>query len=265
MQDPVVQQRLQEQLRSGAFRTGPRAQRWLRETFGIVLSVEAVYYWLKSFGAKLRVPRPVHIKKNPQAPAVFVAGLEDTLAALPLTLGRPVRIWVEDEARFGLHTLVRRCWALPGVRVVLPQQRKFQWAYMFSALEIGTGRHVPLWMPGVALEITTTFLKHLAATEPDAEHIVIWDGAGFHPRPGLHEIPPHVHLVRLPPYSPELNPVEKLWDILKDGVCNQIFTTLDALYEALVTEMEPFKQAHHVFQLLGNSDMLASANDSSKN
>ncbi|HSI84084.1 MAG TPA: winged helix-turn-helix domain-containing protein [Candidatus Methylacidiphilales bacterium] len=46
-------------------------QIWLQEIFGIILSVEAVYFWLKSFGAKLRVPRPVHIKKNPQAPTVF--------------------------------------------------------------------------------------------------------------------------------------------------------------------------------------------------
>ena len=263
MQDAVLQQQLRENLASGTFRTGPQMRRWLEEKHGIALSVQAVYYWLKSFGAKLRVPRPVHIKKNPQAPAAFVAGLEDTLAALPLPPGRPVRLWVEDEARFGLHTLVRRCWALPGVRVVLPQQRKFQWAYMFSALEISTGRHFPLWMPGVDLGITTTYLEQLAASEPDAEHIIIWDGAGFHPRTGLHPLPGNVHLLRLPPYSPELNPVEKLWDIIKDGICNRIFPTLDDLYDALVIEMEPFQQPERVFQLLGNSDMLASANVSS--
>lgn len=264
MQDAGLQQQLRENFAAGAFRTCEQMRRWLRATHGIVLHLKAGYYWLKSFGAKLRVPRPVHIKKDPQAPAAFVAGLEDTLAALPLRPGRPVRVWVEDEARFGLHTLVRRCWALPGVRVVLAHQRKYQWAYMFSALEIGTGRHVPLWMPGVDLGITTTFLEHLAASEPGAEHIILWDGAGFHPRPELHPLPAHIHLIRLPPYSPELNPVEKLWDIVKDGISNTIFPTLDLLYEhGLVPELEPFKNPNRVLQLLGNSSMIASVNASS--
>lgn len=264
MHDPAVQQRLTDMIDSGAFRTGTQAQEWLAATLGIHLSLTGVYYWLKSFGAALRVPRPVHIKKDPQATVTFLATLEQRLTELPLRPGRPVRIWVEDEARFGLHTLVRRCWARRGRRVVLPAVRKYQWHYLYSALEIVTGRIHNVWMPGVDLGITTSFLTSLAAAEPDADHIILWDGAGFHPRPELHPVPENVHILRLPPYSPELNPVEKLWDVIKDGLCNRIFPTLDDLLAAIAPELEPFLHPQRVLQLLGRSPMLALANASSK-
>ncbi|HSI83083.1 MAG TPA: winged helix-turn-helix domain-containing protein, partial [Candidatus Methylacidiphilales bacterium] len=102
MQAAEVQEQFQEKIDLGAFRTAGQAQRWLQETFGIRLAVKSVYYWLKKvLRAALRVPRPVHEKKNPQATDTFLATLHDVLASLPLEPDRPVRIWVQDEARFG--------------------------------------------------------------------------------------------------------------------------------------------------------------------
>jgi hypothetical protein len=72
-------------------------------------------------------------------------------------------------------------------------------------------------LPGVSLELSRLFLERLAARDPDAEHVVIWDQAGFHPQPGLHELPARVHVLPLPPYSPELNPVE----VIGDGISFQ--------------------------------------------
>ena len=265
MQALSVREQLQQKIDEGAFRTAAQAQHWLRETFGIRLALPTIYYWLKKvLRAALRVPRPVHEKKNPQATESFLATLHDALASLPLEPGRPVRIWVQDEARFGLHTLVRRCWARRGLRVVLRHQRKYKWAYMYGALEIETGQAFTMWMPGVDLGITRTFLEQLAASEPDAEHIIIWDGAGFHQKTGTHALPAHIHVMQLPPYSPELNPIEKLWDVLKDALCNHIFPTLDDLYNALVLELKAFNLPQRTLQLLGQSHMLALANASSK-
>jgi hypothetical protein len=136
------------------------------------------------------------LKKDPQAAEAFVAGLEAKLRALPLELGRPVRVWVQDEGRFGLHTIVRRCWGLRGVRVVKTHQKKYQWGYLYGALEIGTGRTEALFMPHAALEVSEAFLRHLALSEPEAEHVVIWDGAGFHQKSGTHALPDRVHVVQ---------------------------------------------------------------------
>ena len=77
------------------------------------------------------------------------------------------------------------------------------------------------------------FLEQIAASDPYAEHVIIWDGAGFHHRPEDPRLPKNLHLLPLPPYSPELNPIERLWDIAKDQICNRVFETLDAMEEKL--------------------------------
>ena len=264
LQDEQLQQELGEQLAAGNFRTAGQAVRWLRERHGIERTIWSIYYWLKKCGATLRVPRPVHLKKDPQAAAAFPAELEAKLRALPLEPGRAVRVWVQDEGRFGLHTIVRRCWGLRGVRVVKTNQKKYQWGYLYGALEIGTGKFEALFMPNVGLEVSEVFLRHLAASQPEAEPIVIWDGAGFHQKAGIHVLPDRVHVIQLPAYSPELNPIEKLWDVLKDGVCNRLFHSIDELWQALCVELQPFDQPERVHRLLGSNLILAPANASSK-
>lgn len=153
LQEPQVQQQLQAKLRAGDFRTAGQMSRWLEQALGIKRQPSSLYYWLKRCGAVLRVPRPVHLKKDPPATAAFPVELEAKLRALPLEPGRPVRIWVQDEGRFGLHTIVRRCWGLRGVRVVKTNQKKYQWGYLYGALEIRHGQdrsplHAQRWPGG---------------------------------------------------------------------------------------------------------------------
>jgi transposase len=84
------------------------------------------------------------------------------------------------------------------------------------------------------------FLKHRAQSEPEAEHVVIRDGAGFHQKSGTRALPDRIHLIRLPVYSPEFNPIEKLWDVLKDGLCNRLFHSMEELWQALCHEWNRF-------------------------
>lgn len=264
LQEPQVQSQLQAKLRAGDFRTAGQVSRWLEQGLGIKRKPSSLYYWLKKCGAVLRVPRPVHLKKDPQTAAAFPVELEAKLRALPLEPGRPVRLWVQDEGRFGLRTIARRRRGLRGVRVVKTNQKKYQWGRLYGALEIGTGRTETLFMPNVGLEVSETFLRHLAQSEPEAEHIVLWDGAGFHRKAGMHALPDRVHVIQLPAYSPELNPIEKLWDVLKDGLRNRLFHSMEELWQALCVELEPFYQPERVHQLLGSGPLLAPANASSR-
>jgi transposase len=64
-------------------------------------------------------------------------------------------------------------------------------------------------------------------------HIVIRDGAGFHQDEGAAELPANVRVIRLPPYSPELNPVERLWDVVQDRICNRVWKALEELMAAI--------------------------------
>ena len=88
------------------------------------------------------------------------------------------------------------------------------------------------FLPSVSLELSRGFLQQIAQSDPQAEHVVIWDQAGFHPRPADASLPARIHLLPLPPYSPELNPVEGLWDQTQDVTSNRHFADLDQLEEA---------------------------------
>jgi transposase len=111
------------------------------------------------------------------------------------------------------------------------------------------------------LECSHLFLQQLAAAEPDATHVVIWDGAGFHPQDGAAGLPDNVRLLALPPYSPELNPIEGLWDRLKDHLCNKVYASLRALENAITDFLRPFwENPERVRDLIGQGWLLARAN-----
>ncbi len=238
--DPKVQAELQAGLQAGRWRTAGQVAAWLQETHGIKRAVKSLYYWLGKVGGALRVPRPCHVKQDPAATAAFRAGLEASLQKLELPKERPVRIWVADESRFGLHTQSRRCWALRGQRVVLPREQRYEWEYVYGAVEVVQGLAQFQYLPSVSLALSTGFLQQLADSDPAAEHVVIWDQAGFHPRPGAPALPARIHLLPLPPYSPELNPVEGLWDQVQDVTGNRHFAGLDQLEAALTQALRPF-------------------------
>ena len=108
-------------------------------------------------------------------------------------------------------------------------------------MKVVEGRAEFQFLPSVSLELSGGFLQPLAVRAVRAEQVVIWDQAGVHPRPGEATLPARIHhRLPLPPHSPELNPVEGLWDQTQDVTCNQHFASLDALEETLTQALRPF-------------------------
>ena len=104
------------------------------------------------------------------------------------------------------HRWWRRGERAPGTR-----QIGYQWAYIFSAVRPDTGDDVTLVMPSVNAKVMDLFLAHFADTlDQDAHAVMMCDGAGWHDERAL-TVPDNVTLALLPPYSPELNPVERVW------------------------------------------------------
>lgn len=263
MQSEEVQNDLAEGLREGRWRTGPQMLAWLRKTHGITLSQTQGYYWLGKLGGALKVPRPVHTKKDEALAADFQEHLYEKLKALNIPAGSRVKVWVQDEARIGLHDAQRRCWSLRGMRVVKKRQQEYHWCYVCGALDVVTGASEFRLLPTVGLELTQGFLEQIAHSDPDAHHVIIWDQAGFHFRPGDCRLPERVHVLPLPPYSPELNPAEKVWDVLKDALCNQVYSGIRDLEDAACHALQPFlKEAERVRSLVGNGWIYLQANNS---
>lgn len=263
LQNAKVQKALQQGLKEGRWMSEPQLANWLEKKHGIRLKPRCLYYWLGKFAGALKVPRPVHHKKDEAAAVSFKAHLLNELNRLHLPEGRRVRVWVADECRYGLHSFTRRCWGLRGVRVVKRVQQKYQWGYVYGALEVVEGASQFRFMPSVSLDFSGDFLAQIAASDPEAEHVVIQDQAGFHHRPGDARLPAHLHLLPLPPYSPELNPAEKVWDVIKDSIANRVFGTLDSIERSLTAALRPFwEDPRRVLDLVGDGWLHVQANAS---
>ena len=245
---------LQEGLRQGQWKRAKEIQQWLARRHRVKMATSGVYYWLGKLGGVLKVPRKTHAKKDAAKSVEFQQTLCDKLKSLNVAGGRPVRIWVADEHRYGLIPVVRKCWTLRGLRPTAPYQTRYEWGYLYSALEVdGANACEFLCLPEVNLTMSRLFLQQLVARDPYAEHVVIWDQAGFHPRPGDPIVPTHVHLLSLPPYSPELNPVEAIGDVIKDRLGNTLWATLDAMEDAIGEELRPiYETAERVRSLVSH-------------
>ena len=221
--------------------------------------MSGVYYYLGKVGGGWKVPRKTHAKKDAAQAELFKTELAERLPARPLEMGRPVRVWVADEHRYGLISVRRRCGGLRGVRVTAPDQTKYVWGYLHSALALD-GQHAAqaLFSSSVHLETSGKFLGQIQQRDPQAQHVVIWDQAGFPPRTGHPTVPAGIQLLSLPPDSPELNPVEKIGAFIKDAVCNRVWHTLEAIAAAIRAELEPlWKIPERGAQLTGQEGWLA--------
>jgi transposase len=96
-----------------------------------------------------------------------------------------------------------------------------------------TGHAEGLLSPQLNTKVVNTFLELFSQAIPENEHaVMVWDGAGFHTSGSL-TVPENVSLVKLPPYSPELNPIENLWHYLKSHFwSNRAYDDYDALEKA---------------------------------
>lgn len=262
----AVRLQLDAGLQEGRWTSATQAQRWLRKEHGIEACYGTVWSWLKKLGGVLRVPRPQHPKNDPRVMEEFKAQLGDKLQALGLAPGTRVKIWLMDEARLGLHTPLRRVWVKRGDRPIKIKQTKYEWDYLYGSLEVLEGAAHFAHIPSVSLDWDKEYLGNLVRTDPQATHIVIRDQAGFHLRDQDPRLPSQVRIIDLPPYSPQLNPCEQLWDVLKDDIANVVFETIEALRKGIKPSLQRFwEDSTQVLSLIGRPWLRSSANTSPKN
>lgn len=133
-----------------------------------------------------------------------------------------------DESRFGLLSIQRRCLTIRGVKPITPYQHRFQNFYLYGAYSTFDGDQFILELPRCNGDGFQQYLDEFALHRPNEFKIIILDNGAFHKASTL-EVPNGIALLFLPPYSPELNPAEKVWRWIKDRLANQVFKTLDLL------------------------------------
>jgi transposase len=149
---------------------------------------------------------------------------------------RAVELGAENEARLGLKPIARRVWALRGHRPAAHGQTKYRWLYVFGFVHPASGRNLKLILPAANTEWMGLALAEFARwADPEGRKllVVLVDNAGWHvaKRPA---VPENLVLHRLPPCTPELQPAEPLWPLVREAAANRGFAELEQMEPVLV-------------------------------
>ncbi len=162
-----------------------------------------------------------------------------------------IDVWFQDEARIGQQNTVTRIWAKTGTRPRVVRQRQFLSTYIFGAVCPGTGDSSAIIMPESNTEAMLTHLQCISnAIETGRHAVVVMDRATWHTTDKLKKFS-NLTLVFLPPTSPELNPIEQVWQYLRDtSLANRCFKTYEDILEAGCDAWNNFANNHEIVKSL---------------
>ena len=152
---------------------------------------------------------------------------------------RPLRVLALDEARFGLKSGHRRRWCPWGHRPPWVVQDCYAWRWLYAAVEPATGESCCLYLPYLDAVCFQLFIDELSRAYADDFLLVVMDQAGCHLSATI-VWPEHIQPLCLPPYSPELNPVERWFEALRAALSNQLFATIETMAMALTQALKPY-------------------------
>ena len=178
---------------------------------------------------------------------------------------KKIEIWAEDEARLGLQPVIRRQWFKKASKPRSASQTKYEWIYVYGFVEPATGKTHWLLLPTVNLELMQIALDSFAKEYISSDTIVVllWDQAGFHQVKKL-RIPQGLEILPLPPYTPELQPAERLWPSLRESIANRWISSLDQIEKLLCERIKQLLNAPLMIQrLTGFQWILNALNDTS--
>lgn len=148
--------------------------------------------------------------------------------------GKRVRLWAEDEMRAGLHSTQRRVWATKGHTPIAAFRREYKWLYVHAFVCPTDGETSFTLLPSMNKDLMAIaceeFVRDVDPRQEDM-HILLMDGAGSHRDVRL---PDNVIPFPMLPYTPELQPAERLWPVLREAMANESFSTLDQLEGTLI-------------------------------
>lgn len=148
-----------------------------------------------------------------------------------------------DEARFGTHSKLGHGWFETGTRTSVKVKLGYKNFYIYGCASPITGKNFTLLLPKANTACMNLYLSEFSKELKGKKVILVVDGAGWHKSKGL-VIPSNIELVYLPPYSPELNPIERLWLYIKKAtIRNRIYKTIGELEDIVCDFINDLKEA----------------------
>ena len=155
-----------------------------------------------------------------------------------------VELWATDEHRIGLKPLIRKVWAPIGQRPTVVVQHRFEWRYLVGFVHPASGRtlfHLATSVSIALFEVELAAFADAVGASPTKQIVLVLDRAGWHTSLKL-RVPDHLHLLFLPPYSPELQPAEHLWPLTNTALVNRHFPSIEELEDAQLAHCAALQQ-----------------------
>ncbi len=196
-----------------------------------------IYRLLHRHGWRKLMPRPSHPKSDPetqeQFKKTFPPKWKQPSPRERQEMSGKSLIIAQDEGCFGRISRAKRCWAPPGLRPHAPTQVVREYLYAYAAVAPALGQMVSLILPEASTAMMNRFLEEVSRVFSTYFIVMQVDGAGWHRANDL-VVPENIRLIPQPAYSPELNPVEHIWDELREKYFhNRCFASLECVTEAL--------------------------------
>ena len=143
-----------------------------------------------------------------------------------------VRVLFQDEAGFGRITKPQMCWITGKVRPSIPCHHIREYRYAYGAVDPMDGENFFILAPYCNSAWMNVFFHELSQAYPNDYLILVMDNASWHKSKAL-EIPRNIEIVNIPPYTPEMNPIEQIWRELRKSFANRLFPTLEKVMDQL--------------------------------
>jgi transposase len=204
--------------------------------FSVIVPERTIGKWLRKLKLTRLQPRPYHPKKDAAAQEAFKKNFSTLLkeALLGTTAAAPVEIWFQDEARVGQKGSLSYVWGPVGSRPPMVRDNRHDSAYIFGAICPARSIGAAIITPTANTECMNLHLAEISTqVAPGSVAALICDGAGWHQRASEIKLPENIVLLPLPPYAPELNPMENVWEYLRGNKLSAgVWNSYDAIVEA---------------------------------
>jgi transposase len=215
----------------------PTLKDHIATTFGVVYeSPESYYFILRFSGLSFKYPDTFDLKRNEQLIEERMNAIAAELA--PLLESKDWEVFACDEVRMDQEAIIRKCWLKKGQRTIIKVDRKKQSQSYIGFLNQKNYQCHLYEMPWQNSDEVLRAAKQFLAEYPDKKICIVWDNAAFHRSKAIREelktggVLERVHLIAMPPYAPDNNPIEHVWNTAKQAVANIQQDTFEATKEA---------------------------------
>ncbi|WP_418357942.1 IS630 family transposase [Shewanella basaltis] len=219
---------------TGGRLTGQDIQGYILSEFGISFHLNHVYKILRKLGFSWLYSRSKHPKQNVEVMEAFKKFPLSTIVDIPIFVSpAEIDIWFQDEARIGQQNTTSKLWAEKGTRPLAVRQRQFEYVHLFGAVCPRNGATEAFISPYINKEVMRQHLSQISLATPSGRYaVVIMDGASWHANDIADDFE-NLSVVKLPPYSPELNPIEQVWSWLRQHkLANRCFEGYESIVDA---------------------------------